>query len=386
MLKVAYISPTYFANVDISFIHEMQKYCDLHYFAITHPNYGGCAIAHPTQITEAGIYDASNIEQMDVFKDIIDLTKTKLVVRNHKSSLSWPELKVTHRLKKMLQDGQYDIIHFTMYFHIGELELLQLRDKSILSVHDPISHSNAKNARTETLRRIMFRNLSHFVVFNNVQTKEFIETYHLQNKHVYESALSVYSYLNIYKPKKSQTYQYILYTGRIYSYKGIEYLLSAMQIVHQTYPDLKLIVAGGGKYYFDIQPYLNCDYIELRNHFMEDDELADLIANTECIVCPYTDATQSGVIMSAYAFDKPCIVTNVGGLPDMVGHGEYGLIVPPRDIQALADAICQMIEHPTLRYQFAQRIHDTYSNGGKSWKDIVANFYTNIYTKISKTY
>ena len=115
-------------------------------------------------------------------------------------------------------------------------------------------------------------------------------------------------------------------------YKGLDYLLPAMQHVHQQCPDCKLIVAGGGTFHFDITPYHTLSYIDVRNRFIPDSELVALIQHAAFMVCPYTDATQSGVIMSAYAFEKPVIATNVGGLPEMVSHQHYGLIIKERDI------------------------------------------------------
>ena len=77
-------------------------------------------------------------------------------------------------------------------------------------------------------------------------------------------------------------------------------------------------MAGGGKFHFDVSEYEALDYIGIRNRFIPDDEMVALIKNCAFMVCPYTDATQSGVIMSAFAFNKPVIATDVGGLPEMV--------------------------------------------------------------------
>ena len=79
--------------------------------------------------------------------------------------------------------------------------------------------------------------------------------------------------------------------------------------IHDTYPDVKLIVAGGGEFCFDDSLYKNLDYIEFRHRFIPDTELIDLIKHCKFMVCPYTDATQSGVIMSAFAFNVPVLAT-----------------------------------------------------------------------------
>ena len=64
------------------------------------------------------------------------------------------------------------------------------------------------------------------------------------------------------------------------------------------------------------------------------------------MVCPYIDATQSGVVMSAFALNKPVVATKVGALPTMVKNGQYGTIVPPKDVATLASAINTLIENP----------------------------------------
>ena len=72
-----------------------------------------------------------------------------------------------------------------------------------------------------------------------------------------------------------------------------------MELAHTKYPELTLVVAGKGKYYFDIEKYLKLPYFKIDNRFIPDGELAAMIRECEFVVVPYVDATQSGVIMSA---------------------------------------------------------------------------------------
>jgi glycosyltransferase involved in cell wall biosynthesis len=85
--------------------------------------------------------------------------------------------------------------------------------------------------------------------------------------------------------------------------------------------------------------------------------------------------------MSAYAFNKPCVATEVGGLPEMVVHEQMGLIVPPKDVQALADAICELLDDNTLQTKFSSNIEKEYSTGMLSWKYIV-NQYERMYNSV----
>jgi glycosyltransferase involved in cell wall biosynthesis len=164
--------------------------------------------------------------------------------------------------------------------------------------------------------------------------------------------------------------RYILFAGKISPYKGLDYLLPAMEQVHQRCPDCRLIVAGGGKYHFDISHYQTLDYIDIRNRFIPDEELVTLIKHCAFMVCPYTDATQSGVIMSAFAFNKPVIATNVGGLPEMVIHQQYGLIIKEKNVNAIVESITLLWRQQDVINTYSEHIKQDYDTGELSWKKI----------------
>lgn len=382
MKKVAYISPIYFSNVDIPFIAEMQKYCDVHYFPIVDYGQRGCAVDFKQYPQHAGLYAGDSFNEIKIFAHLINPSNTTIVYRKARHSWAYENVRVTMDLYRELKKGNYDIIHITEVLRYFEWPLLRFRKKMVMSVHDPFLHSSMQTRIMEFYHRLMFRSLSSFILFNRQQKDEFIAAYSMQKKKVYVSALSKYAYLTAYPLSKKPDYHYALFFGKIRGYKGLEYLFPAMKEVHTKHPDFKLVVAGSGKYYFDISQYKDCCYIQILNRFFNDSELASLLAHADFIVCPYNDATQSGVVMAAYAFDKPCVVTNVGGLPEMVGQGEYGIIVPPRDSHQLAEAMCTMIEHPELSNSFSKDIHEEYTSGSLSWKRIVEDVYNNVYSLI----
>ena len=90
------------------------------------------------------------------------------------------------------------------------------------------------------------------------------------------------------------------------------------------------------------------------------------------MVCPYTDATQSGVIMSAFAFNVPVLATNVGGLPEMVKDGVFGRIIKEKDEGAIADGICEMLSDSEFLKLYSNNIKQEYSDGELAWKTIAA--------------
>lgn len=137
----------------------------------------------------------------------------------------------------------------------------------------------------------------------------------------------------------------ILFFGFIRHYKGLDILLEAMADERIQQQNIKLLVAG--EFYEDeatyqklIEKYELNGRIILHNHFVTDADVKNFVCAADCVVQPYRSATQSGVTPLAYHFEKPMIVTNVGGLPALVPHRTAGLVTEPT-AKSLADAILE---------------------------------------------
>ena len=142
----------------------------------------------------------------------------------------------------------------------------------------------------------------------------------------------------------------ILFFGRIHAYKGLEYLIKAAPLIAREVPDAKVIIAGAGE---DFEKYermiVDRQNFSIYNYLIPFDKGAELIQKSSVIVLPYTDASQSGVVPTAYGFKKPVIVTDVGAIPEIVDDGITGFIVPPRDPEALARATITLLRDDSLR-------------------------------------
>ncbi|HRH62288.1 MAG TPA: glycosyltransferase family 4 protein [Bacteroidia bacterium] len=136
---------------------------------------------------------------------------------------------------------------------------------------------------------------------------------------------------------------YILFFGFIRDYKGLDLLLQALSESDVLKLKIKLIIAG--EYYTDPKPYrdlikqlnLENSVIE-RTNFIPNNEVSSYFCAADLVVQPYKTATQSGVTQIAYHFNKPMIVTNVGGLPEMIPNGKVGYVVNP-DSGSIAEAL-----------------------------------------------
>lgn len=141
----------------------------------------------------------------------------------------------------------------------------------------------------------------------------------------------------------------ILCFGRVVRYKGIEVLCRAERLLAERLSGYELVVAGEGDPSFFMEDIGPSGRVTLLNRFLADEEVAALFRRARLVVLPYTEASQSGVLAIAFAFGKPAIVTTVGGLPEAVAFGKAGLLVPPNDEAALAEAIERLWRDPSLR-------------------------------------
>ncbi len=147
----------------------------------------------------------------------------------------------------------------------------------------------------------------------------------------------------------------ILFFGFIRKYKGLDILLEAMNVLKgrstvngQQSTEIKLLIAGefyeSRKLYDDIieKNQLQSNII-LRTNFIADSEVKYYLSAADFVIQPYRNATQSGVTPLAYYFEKPMLVTNVGGLPSLVPDGKVGLVAEP-NAQDIAKKIVELYD------------------------------------------
>ena len=160
--------------------------------------------------------------------------------------------------------------------------------------------------------------------------------------------------------------RYMLFFGLIRDYKGLDLLLRAWASARPE--GYRLIVAG--EFYASREKYVSLidesglrDEVALHDRFIPDDEVKYYFSAADCLVLPYRSATQSGVTQIAYNFSLPMIVTDVGGLPEIVPDGRTGLVCAPT-AEGIADALRRIREGDTLR-----RLRDNFAEERKrfSW-------------------
>ncbi len=163
----------------------------------------------------------------------------------------------------------------------------------------------------------------------------------------------------IYNKWKKETVpeenNFILFFGRIWKYKGLEYLIQAAPRIALEIPDLKIIIAGTGE---PMDRYLemiqNPQNFLIYNYHVPNEMVAWLFQKSALIVLPYIEASQSGVIPLAYSFGKPVVATRVGSIPEIVENGITGRIIEPMSSDEIADAVLELLKDSDKRKKMGQ--------------------------------
>ncbi len=140
----------------------------------------------------------------------------------------------------------------------------------------------------------------------------------------------------------------MLFFGYVRAYKGLGVLLDAMPLILKKL-SVTLLIAG--EFYEDEEKYqkkireLGLEkHIQLHSDYIPNEEISTYFSAADVVVLPYVSATQSAIVPVAYHFNKPVIVTNVGGLAEVVINGRTGFIVPPQNPEAFADAVVKFYQ------------------------------------------
>lgn len=146
----------------------------------------------------------------------------------------------------------------------------------------------------------------------------------------------------------------ILCFGRMEAYKGLHVFLDALKLLHARGVVPEVIVAGSGPEVDRLEDeFSRLPAAQVENAFITSQRLIDALGHCDLVIMPYLSATQSGVLAAAFVNRRFVVASRVGGIPDIVEDGENGLLVPPNDPTALADALESVARDPALRQRLA---------------------------------
>jgi glycosyltransferase involved in cell wall biosynthesis len=153
-----------------------------------------------------------------------------------------------------------------------------------------------------------------------------------------------------FKKKFKLKKRVLLFFGYIRPYKGLKYLLQAMPKIINDFKDTSLLVVGefwskDKQSYLDLVKELGIyNNVAFQDKYVPNEELGKYFAVSDVVVLPYLSATQSAAVQTAYAFDKPVIATNVGGLKDVILDGKTGYFIHSKDFEDIFDKVEKFYE------------------------------------------
>jgi glycosyltransferase involved in cell wall biosynthesis len=318
-------------------------------------------------------------------KDFIgNAFKTKFFINYNLKVRSVKNIRLARQLTKFLSN--YDVVHFNgMDATLLLYNYFLKHRKKVFTVHDVRLHTGERDRKIlnvpETFVKWLIKSRYQILIQNKTDYDEILGKYPDKKNKINLipfKCLSIFrSFLNGNSPAEKSD---VLFFGRISPYKGLKYLIDAMDIVKKSFPKVCLMIAGSGNIENDLPETGKDENLIIYNRYISNEEMAGIISNTKIVVCPYTDATQSGVVMTSFAFGKPVIASSVGGFTDVIENDVTGLLVPPRDIKSLADSIIRLLSDKNRLERMSRNINDKCEKGNLSW-DSVAGDVQNVYRK-----
>ena len=387
-MKVAYISNLPFADADFPLVREMQRQgIDVYFFIyVSVYSHRATLVDIPEVYRKQGIFPATVYEEFKAYEGYMDMSKVFVVNSLHQSDFHPANIRTMLSLVRRIKKLGVDVVNITWPPRRNKMLLYLLRKKLVFTLHDPFPHSAKNNREFEFCRKLAFRWIPKVILLNDAQTEKFCEVYKFPRSRLFHARLGKYDCINYLSEKSSSSQEnlvglpeslrgqkYILFFGLIAPYKGVEFLLQAFGKLQQKHPDIKLLIAGSGKLYFDESLYRGNANVVLMNRYVPLAQLADLLKNALFTVCPYKDATQSGVVQTAFSMGTPIVASDVGNFAKAIENGKSGVIVPPCDVDALTGAMADFVEHPEKLVSFRKYIAGEWleRNG---WEEVVTQY------------
>ena len=224
----------------------------------------------------------------------------------------------------------------------------------VLTVHDPRPHVGLDMQRQRWSRLGLYMRFLRWradgvVVHGDQLRLEALSTGHFRDVPVMSAPHGPYGVLGVSAAEVPSIAGSCLFFGRIERYKGLGVLIQAINLLWERGLQAHAVIAGRGsdlaRWKPDMQDRQRFTLIE---KYLSPDEVQSVFQQAQLVVLPYLEGTQSGVAAYALGTGRPLVGTDVGSLADVIRHGRNGLLVPPGDASALADALAALIGDPAL--------------------------------------
>jgi len=253
-------------------------------------------------------------------------------------------LRQLARIRSEINDFGADVTHFqqaTMVDPRVFVAAARRPGRYAVTLHDPSVHPGDQHPSRVffALERLMFTGAG--VTFTHGQA--LVEETRRRKPWLHGPIEIVPHGVDVLRPAPLPEVPALLFFGRISHYKGLDLLLDAMPRIWEAAPTTRLVVAGHGQ--IPESDVLADARVDVRNEHVPEAAVPELYNGASAVVLPYRQASQSGVGSLAKSYGRASVVTDEGGLPELVADGS-GLVVPSEDVGALANALIEVITEP----------------------------------------
>lgn len=355
--KVFYYTSAYFLDVSVEMINVLKKYADLYVFIELTEASKTSTILNiqklPDGKTLVPVHELLDPKTCHDLTDYFDGIKAAyFVIHNYPAANLFKVYHASSPIKKMLRSLRPDILHFEGFTlrTMGMLPVFTKVKKLLFAVHDSQIHSGMENLKVSVPRMALFRwpVKKWFLFYSKFCESDFRKNVKHSRANYLSLNLYPFNFFGNLATAKPEGEEYILFFGRVSYYKGLDLLLDAMPAVWKVFPSEKLLIAGVGASDSLLEhPLLKNkdDRIVFLNRFIPADELAGIIKLSKFVVCPYRDATQSGVLHTSFAVNKPVVATNVGAFSEQLHEGINGKLIPLPAVAEVANTIVDSLKN-----------------------------------------
>jgi glycosyltransferase involved in cell wall biosynthesis len=355
MLKVVYYTSTSFLDTAIEIINVLKNKVELHVVIEIAPTSKRSTILSVQELTKepalvepAKLLDEATIRALKPY--FYGVKSTRFAVHPHDNGLSFSTWKASRLVLKHIRVINPDVIHIdakSLRF-IAMVPYLLAFKKVFTTIHDPVPHSGEQNIKSRLIRFFALITAKEYFFYSVFARKQFEEFEQKNRKKKWQLSFYPLSFYKAYGSGEIVEKKQLLFFGRLSPYKGLDVLLDAIPDVFAAFPNEKLVVAGKSIDGYEIDHDKLKQFgekIVLLNRYIPNDELVQLLNESKMVICPYKDATQSGVLMAAMALGVPVVATRIGSFPEFISNGNNGMLVPVSDAKKLGLAIQALLKN-----------------------------------------
>ncbi len=355
-MVVVYYTSVAYLDIALEIVHAVKNAVELHVLIEIAPESKGTNIlqvgsldALPVLASPEQVLDQDALRKLQPYFE--GTASTHFFVQQNARTFSYQTWQECQSLAGFIETIQPNCIHFdtAKARALGLLPLLyrKYRKRVLITIHDPAPHSGEFNWRNVLVKKGFFPLTSRFLFYSRFSEDTFRKLYPSYKDRTAVLGMYPYSFYRCFKNNGGAGRRHILFFGRISPYKGVDVFLKAIPLVLSRFPGLSFVIAGAKSDSYQLSATdlaAAGGQLECRLRHIPNEELVQLVESALMVVCPYRDATQSGVLMTAFACDTGVVASKVGAFPEFIAEGENGALVPENDPGALANAIIEALE------------------------------------------